>query len=315
MLDAILAGEKPRTLAHSTISSEWDSAEEDLSLWPFSEEAVDFRSGEASRCTRLLEKLLPKHKSIYAPGWRFCLEIAFVHGWLAFHFVVGTGYTALPAGPNATQRAQKCLSSANPGLTPARGPACQDQDGLSSSMAIAKSVAKTCVAEAGFHHAGCLGNHLQKDIYQCCWRTGLIKTDPADTGAFPANTNGDRSSTTSGLLSGYGESLRLGILVYKESLFGDCRLSSGSKRVSPLGDEWRLQLLLMVQLKTHRVAHVHQRRSVGYDSVVFAAAATATATATAAYAYHRHLGRSPLRVVVMVVLRGLLGLLVVGWMM
>lgn len=29
---------------------------------------------------------------------------------------------------------------------------CQDQDSLSSYMAIAKCVAKTCVAEAGFHH-------------------------------------------------------------------------------------------------------------------------------------------------------------------
>lgn len=42
--------------------------------------------------------------------------------------------------------------------------ACQHQDSLSSSMAIAKCVAKTCVAEAGFHHAGCLRKHFQKDI-------------------------------------------------------------------------------------------------------------------------------------------------------
>lgn len=42
--------------------------------------------------------------------------------------------------------------------------ACQDQDSLSSSMAIAKCVAKTCVAEAGFHHTGCLRKHFQEDI-------------------------------------------------------------------------------------------------------------------------------------------------------
>lgn len=42
--------------------------------------------------------------------------------------------------------------------------ACQDRDSLSSSMAIAKCVAKTCVAEARFHHAGCLRKHFQKDI-------------------------------------------------------------------------------------------------------------------------------------------------------
>ncbi len=42
--------------------------------------------------------------------------------------------------------------------------ACQDQESLSSTMAIAKCVEKTCVAAAGFHHAGCLRKHFQKDI-------------------------------------------------------------------------------------------------------------------------------------------------------
>lgn len=38
---------------------------------------------------KILEKLHPKHKSIYVSSWCFCLEIAFVHGWLALHFVFG----------------------------------------------------------------------------------------------------------------------------------------------------------------------------------------------------------------------------------
>lgn len=38
---------------------------------------------------KMLEKLCPKHKSIYVPSWCVCLEIAFVHGWLALHFVFG----------------------------------------------------------------------------------------------------------------------------------------------------------------------------------------------------------------------------------
>lgn len=38
---------------------------------------------------KMLEKLRPKHKSIYVPSWCVCLEIAFVHGWLALHFVFG----------------------------------------------------------------------------------------------------------------------------------------------------------------------------------------------------------------------------------
>lgn len=41
--------------------------------------------------------------------------------------------------------------------------ACQDQDILSSSMAIAMHVAKTCAAEARFHHADCLRKHFQED--------------------------------------------------------------------------------------------------------------------------------------------------------
>lgn len=35
-----------------------------------------------------MEQLLPKHKSICYPSKCRCLEIAFVHGWLALHFVV-----------------------------------------------------------------------------------------------------------------------------------------------------------------------------------------------------------------------------------
>lgn len=40
--------------------------------------------------------------------------------------------------------------------------ACQHQDSLSSFMAIAKCGAKTCAAEAEFHHTGCLRKHFQK---------------------------------------------------------------------------------------------------------------------------------------------------------